>query len=115
VADLALHDGQSDGLLEIRQIRDEQRVTLELSGELDLRSAPAFTRQLAAIQRETTGEVLLDLRNLEFMDSTGLRLIIQAHFAAQASGPRLHLRLGSPQVRRLFELTGVLDRFTFED
>lgn len=45
----------------------------------------------------------------------GLTLIIQAHADAQDSGRRLHLRLGSPQVRRLFELTGVLDRLTFED
>jgi anti-sigma B factor antagonist len=115
MANLVLGDGESDGLLKIRQIRGQQAVTLELRGELDLSSTPALTRQLAAIQGENPGHLLLDLSNLEFMDSTGLRLIIQAHAAAQASGRRLHLRLGSPQVRRLFELTGVLDRFTFED
>jgi stage II sporulation protein AA (anti-sigma F factor antagonist) len=115
VTDLALGDRGSNGLLKIRRIRDPHAITLELRGELDLSSAPALTHQLAAIQRENPRLVLLDLSNLGFMDSTGLTLIIQAHAAAQASGRQLQLCLGSPQVRRLFEVTGVLDRFIFED
>jgi anti-anti-sigma factor len=49
------------------------------------------------------------------MDSSGLKLMIRAGQSAQANGHRLALRRGSPQVQRLFELTGVLDGFTFED
>jgi anti-anti-sigma factor len=49
------------------------------------------------------------------MDSTGLALIIHAEQAARQEGISLRLRSGGPQVRRLFELTAVLGRFTFEE
>ena len=49
------------------------------------------------------------------MDSTGLALMIKAQQSAEANGHRLAFRRGTSQVQRLFELSGVLERFTFED
>jgi anti-sigma B factor antagonist len=114
MTDLAPRDAQSRELLRIRRIDDEHGVVLRLGGELDLASAPELERQLAEIQRHSAGRILIDLTNLEFMDSTGLALMIRAQQAAQANGRQLRLRRGSAQVQRLFELTAVLDRFTFE-
>ena len=51
--------------------------------------------------------VVLDLRNLSFMDSTGLRLIVVAERRARESGHRLVIVEGPPWVQRLFEVTGL--------
>jgi anti-sigma B factor antagonist len=114
VTDLAPRPAPTRHLLQTRRDRDEQGVVLQLFGELDLSSTPELARELAEIQDELVGRLLIDLRHLEFMDSTGLALIITAEQAARAHGQGLHLRSAPRQIQRLFELTGILDRFTFE-
>ncbi len=49
------------------------------------------------------------------MDSTGLGSIVPAHRFVESNRHTLVLRRGSRQVQRLFELTGIADRLTFED
>ncbi len=94
---------------------DRQEIVLSLSGELDLQSAAELERELASIRRDPPSRMLLDLDQLEFMDSTGLAVIINAARATREDGTSLRLRPGGPQVRRLFEITGVLDRFMFAE
>ena len=90
-------------------------VVLSLSGELDLQSAAELEHELHTIRSDRPERILLDLSQLEFMDSTGLALIIRAEQEAADDGISLRLRSGGHQVRRLFEITGVLDRFTFDE
>jgi anti-sigma B factor antagonist len=101
--------------LKVRRLTDAEGVVLVLAGELDLGSAPALEQQLDEIERATPQRLLMDLRHLRFMDSTGLALMIRAQQSADANGHRLAFRRGTAQVQRLFELSGVIDRFTFED
>lgn len=103
------------GLLQIRRIHDEHGTSLTLSGELDLSCAGKLERHLAEIEAEHPDRILIDLAGLEFMDSSGLAVMIRANQSAQANGHRLCLRPGSLQIQRLFELTGVAERFTFAD
>ncbi len=107
-------DSPIPGRLAIRRVVDARGVILALRGELDLATAPELESQLRAIEASHPGRVLIDLGGLEFMDSTGLGVMVRAHKAAQANGHRLAFRPGPHQVQRLFELTGMLDRFTFE-
>jgi anti-sigma B factor antagonist len=100
---------------EVRRLADADGVVLMLAGELDLASAPALEQQLKEVAQANPARLLLDLRNLRFMDSTGLALMIEAQQSANANGHRLAFRRGTSQVQRLFELSGVLERFTFED
>jgi anti-anti-sigma factor len=58
---------------------------------------------------------VLDLRELTFLDSTGLRLILSERMAARKTGGRFELIAGPPEVQRVFELTRVLDALTFRD
>jgi anti-anti-sigma factor len=58
---------------------------------------------------------VIDLRQLEFMDSTGLHVLIAAHQHAQAAGRRFALVRGAETVQRLFDLTGVAENFTIVD
>jgi anti-sigma B factor antagonist len=98
------------------EIRDgTQAVVIGVTGELDLASSPALEQELergAAAQAEL---VIVDLRNLEFMDSTGLSVLVRAHQRATENGQRFGVVKGPQQVQRLLSLTGVADRLNLAD
>ena len=83
---------------------------IAVSGELDIASAPELEQALDQIRPELTKLVIVDLRELEFMDSTGLSIIVRAHQRLSESDCELTLIKGQPQVQRLLDLTGVADR-----
>jgi len=91
---------------------DGRAITLEVSGQLDLLSSPVLERALADADAEL---VIVDLRGLEFMDSTGLHVLVQAHQRVHDAGRRLALVRASPNVQRLFDLTGLSDALTIVD
>jgi anti-anti-sigma factor len=84
-------------------------VRLELSGELDLASAPQLERALARAKHGRPATLVLDLRDVSFLDSCGLRELLGAQRACEEAGCALTLIAGAP-ARRLFELTGVAAR-----
>ncbi|MBV8953373.1 MAG: STAS domain-containing protein [Solirubrobacterales bacterium] len=104
---------QSDFLVDT-QISD-RAITVTLGGELDLLSAPALEHALERLPASEAELMIVDLRGLEFMDSTGLHLLVQAQQKAHASGRRFALIKGGEQVQRLFELTGVTENLTIVD
>jgi anti-sigma B factor antagonist len=86
--------------------------TIALFGELDLATAPTLERELQAAEAVNARVIVLDLRELEFIDSTGLQLIVEAH----RRGRGQLLLLGcSERVQRPFELCGLLELLTFVD
>jgi anti-anti-sigma factor len=98
------------------QVRSEDRATIvAVKGELDLASSPALEQELERVNRSDTEVVILDLSELEFMDSTGLSVVVRANQRAQDSGKRFGVLKGSPQVQRLLSLTGVDERITVAD
>jgi anti-anti-sigma factor len=113
--DTASRDQSVPGQLEIQRGVDEDEVVLALLGELDLGSAPELERELREIEATKPRRILIDLRSLDFIDCAGIALIAQAQRSAHAAGHRLALRSGPGQVRRLFQLTGLVERFTFLD
>lgn len=82
---------------------------LAVTGELDLVSSPVLERELEKAYGLDADWILLDLRGLAFMDSTGLHLLVKAQQRAEESGRRLALTRGGEQVQRLLDLTGVAD------
>jgi anti-sigma B factor antagonist len=79
---------------------------IALSGELDLASAPVAEAEL--MRAEASQDlIVLDLRGLTFIDSTGLRLMIGADRRAHERGAAFVIVEGPPQVRRLFDLSGI--------
>jgi len=106
--------GMSNLAVELSQHDDSVRVAL--TGELDLSSALTFEEELRRIEEEAHPSLLvLDLRSLKFLDSTGLRLILAAHARAMKRGGRLTIVQGSDAVRRIFRLTGVIERLNVFD
>jgi anti-sigma B factor antagonist len=115
----ALADGVATldvpGALGIQLVADARGIVVILDGELDLETAPELDRKLGQIDETHVTRILIDLSGVTFMDSTGLASIIRALNFAQSNGHSLVLRRGSNQVQRLFTLTGVNERLTFEN
>jgi anti-sigma B factor antagonist len=85
---------------------DRESVFLSLAGELDLATAPALAEEIAELRARGFARVVLDLRALEFMDSTGLSLICGE---LERSGPGAFAVVpGTGEPRRLLELSCVL-------
>jgi anti-sigma B factor antagonist len=88
---------------------------LAASGELDLRTSPQLEDRLDRVWGSGAELVILDLRQIEFMDSTGLRVLLGAHQRAQEMSRRFALVRGADQVERVLTLTGVRDLLTIVD
>jgi anti-sigma B factor antagonist len=87
---------------------------LAIAGEVDLSSAPELERSLSALQASGR-PVVVDMRDVSFMDSSGLRMILAADTRAQSSGSRLPLVPGPPGVQRVFQLALLDRRLEFVD
>lgn len=103
------------GQLNVRSERDGVVHTISVSGELDLATSPEVERELQRVEATDAESIVLDLSELTFMDSTGVRLIVQAHRRLRADTNRLALLRGPAAVQRVLELSGVSDRLPFAD
>ena len=90
-------------------------IVLSLRGELDLTSAPVFDRELERLSLGDARRLVIDLSGLDFMDSTGLRALLQVRERATANQHELALRRGPRQVQRVLELTKTDEVFAFVD
>ena len=98
------------------EVKDEGRASvISLTGELDLASSGSLDEQLVRVIGSGTEQVIVDLRELEFMDSTGLGTLVRAHQRAEEAGQRFALIRGPQQVQRLLSLTGVAERVELAD
>lgn len=91
--------------IEVRHTDD--RVILRLDGELDMANAPRLQDAIENAGLDTNAMVVLDLEQLQFIDSTGLRVILSARARSQERGQELAITPGSQQVQRLLSVTGV--------
>ena len=81
---------------------------VHLAGELDVATAPELRHKLqGAVSRSRL--VVLDLRELAFMDAAGVHAIVEASIRARQTSRRLLLLRGPANVDRVFELTGSAD------
>ena len=98
------------------EVRNQGRATvIAVSGELDLASSPALQEELDRVAASDSKLLIIDLRELDFMDSTGLSVLVRAHQRAEEQGRQLAMVKGPQQVQRLLSLTGVGDRLTLVD
>jgi anti-sigma B factor antagonist len=90
-------------------------VRVALSGDLDLSTAPRAERAIDEAHDRSPRLMVLDLRGLEFMDSTGLRVMVSADKRARRAGRRAVIIQGPPAVRRVFEITRLDERLEIVD
>jgi anti-sigma B factor antagonist len=102
------------GGLGLRSERDGDTHVIELIGELDLDGAPRLEEELLRVEASDASAIVVDLSSLEFIDSTGIRLLLMAAERANDTG-RFTLLRGPRQVHRVFEITDLVDRLPFAD
>jgi anti-anti-sigma factor len=85
-----------------------------LGGDLDMSGAGALEAEVERLRAaDGLQAVVLDLRALEFLDSSGLRAILKVDMDTRDDGARLVLVRGAEPVHRVFELTRMAERLTF--
>ena len=91
-------------------------VVVRATGELDLATAERLARALEQVEaRSALRELVLDYSGLDFVDSTGLQLLLDADVRAERSGWRLVVVAGDGEARRLLVLADVLGQLTVTD
>jgi anti-anti-sigma factor len=88
---------------------------LTLSGELDAASAHELEERITSVLAEPHARLVLDLKELSFVDSAGINVLIRAKQMADEGGRRLVLRRPTAQLDRVFALVGVVDWLDVED
>jgi anti-sigma B factor antagonist len=101
---------------EARTESEDGRAVVRLDGELDMSGTFRLEPQLDAIVAEPPGgEVLFDLRGLDFVDSTGLSALIGAHERLRDAGVRTRFVRGSDDIQRVFTIAGLDGVLDFTD
>ena len=93
-------------------VTDDGMKVLSIRGELDLDTAPRLEKELDSIDSAETGGLMIDLSDCDFIDSTGVALIVRTWkrldiVAAGGGKGRVALCCPGPQVQRVLEITGL--------
>jgi anti-sigma B factor antagonist len=96
-------------ILDVREGRDHGAQALELSGELDAASAPALRERLAEVATRGAGPLVIDLSRLDFIDSTGLSVLLNAKRRLTRRDRGFALVCPPGHVRRILEVTQLFD------
>jgi len=102
-------------LLTISTVERDSGVCVIAQGELDLSTAPLLEAAILAAEATPATEIVVDIDGVSFIDSTGLRSLIEAQLRSQQDSRRLRLTRGSPQAQRLFALAAVEHVLPFVD
>jgi anti-anti-sigma factor len=94
---------------------DRQRVIVRPVGDVDLASATDVELPLFELLDRGFAHVVVDLRRVTFLDSSGIRMLVNAHKHAEQLGARVSVRLGGEASRRALEITGMLDYLDIEE
>jgi anti-sigma B factor antagonist len=105
--DSSEHLGLACGVFEIDTVRAGPALWLRLSGELDLASVEKLEEAISVAEESTAREIVIDLAELEFMDSAGLAALLRAHTRTRQDGQRLRfLPSNHDGVTQLIAVTG---------
>lgn len=104
---------KQDGLLTVRASGDSGVWRIELVGELDLSNTGLLEAMLQeALDGDGAGQVVLDMREVTFIDSTGIACLVRFTRDEGYSGRLRFLRSKALGVSRVLQLTGIEDRLT---
>ena len=99
------HDALS---VDIKSEHNGDAMIYRLRGSLDLATAPSLRAALIEAANEGKHDIIVDLSQLEFLDSTGLGAIIGAHRRALENGGRVRLIVNDGPISRLLTITGLM-------
>ena len=88
---------------------------VQLRGELDMEGAALLEEELAGLIDGPASSVLVDLSQLQFVDSSGLHCLVQATLHSRANGDKLRFMRGSGQVDQVMRMTRIDEQLPFAD
>jgi anti-anti-sigma factor len=91
------------------------RLLVRLTGEFDLAAFEEVDTLLASAQTGGVHSLVVDLRGLQFIDSSGIKLLLRAQARAEELGGRLRVVRGSASIQHIFALTGLEGSLPFAD
>jgi len=98
--DVSVHTYEKDG-----------RSIVEVGGEIDVYTAPVLRERLAALHEAGRHDIVVDLRAVRFMDSTGLGVLVGVLKRVRLAGGRLALVIDSERVLKVFHITALTQIF----
>ena len=96
----------------IEQLEDKYLVTLE--GELDTAAAADVEKTLQPLYSTSGKDVIIDCKGLEYIASSGLRILISILKGAKAGGSKVVLKNMNEDIKSVFKLTGFINIFEIE-
>lgn len=98
------------------QITDssDSKVTVKISGEFSSASVDAFNEQIADIMGDAGREITLDLSEMTFISSAGLRVFLLLNKKAESAGGHVTLAGTLPEIMEVIQLTGFADIFNIQ-
>jgi anti-sigma B factor antagonist len=105
----------ADGTLVVRTAKEGDTHVISLCGELDLANAGTAETALQASLAENASGVVIDMRELEFIDSTGIALLVAALGNNGSEEKVRFIPSAAPAVTRVLELTGLSERLPLAD
>ena len=99
----------------VHSARDDARYIVSPVGELDMASAWQLERELRRVEASDAEEIVIDLRGVAFIDSTGMQPVLHANARSEMHSKRLKILRGPDQVQRCFEISGLVSRLPFVD
>ena len=93
------------GILSLGERDEDGAVVLAVGGELDVAAAPGFSERLNDVIRLRHGDLVVDLRRVTFVDSTGLAVLLNALRRLTRARRRMAVVIGDGAVKRAFEVT----------
>ncbi len=94
--------------VEIKPEHDGDAIVYRLKGSLDFETAPSLRAALLDAADEGKHDIVVDLSQLEFLDSSGLGALIGAHKRALEHDGRLRVIISAGPIARLFTITGLM-------
>jgi len=97
-----------DGTLSVRVRADGAKWTLTLAGELDRANAATLAAELERAEAEGAGSIVIDMRALQFIDSSGIAVLVAAHRRLNDGAERIQVvKSEAIEVQRVMDVTGL--------
>jgi anti-anti-sigma factor len=100
---------------EVAVVPNRREVVVVAVGELELASAGTLEREVRELRQVGFDQIVVDLRRVTFIDSSGLRTLLTLRNDARRDGHALKLIPGPPEVQRIFALTATQSLFDWRD
>lgn len=82
-------------------------VVVQVSGEIDISTAPRLREAIVGLLAEGRTQIAVDLRGVDFLDSTGLGVLVGGLKRARSAGGELRVISTSPRIEKVFAITGL--------